>query len=224
MGETSPDVVKQVEDVMRQKLDTVVQQEYSAAGGIKSLAEILNHTDRSTERNVLDSLDRDRRGARRARSGACCSSSRTSSSSTTARSSRCCARPTRRIWCWRCAACPTRSRSASSPTCPSAAPQMLNEEMEIPAAAAQARRRRGAGPDRGSRAQARGGRHDRALARRRRRCRLMRASRWPRRPWPAMRSSSSTPSPPGSARGDRRRAVGRPRRGRPDPRRGSRRR
>jgi flagellar motor switch protein FliG len=56
MGETSPDVVKQVEDVMRRKLDSVVQQEYSAAGGIKSLAEILNHTDRSTERNVLDSL------------------------------------------------------------------------------------------------------------------------------------------------------------------------
>ena len=56
MGETSPDVVKQVEDVMRQKLDSVVQQEYSAAGGIKSLAEILNHADRSTERNVLDSL------------------------------------------------------------------------------------------------------------------------------------------------------------------------
>ena len=34
----------------------VVQQEYSAAGGVKSLAEILNHTDRPTERNVLDSL------------------------------------------------------------------------------------------------------------------------------------------------------------------------
>jgi flagellar motor switch protein FliG len=56
MGETSPDVVKQVEEVMRQKLATVVQQEYSAAGGIKSLAEILNHADRSTERNVLESL------------------------------------------------------------------------------------------------------------------------------------------------------------------------
>jgi flagellar motor switch protein FliG len=56
MGETSPDVVKQVEDVMRQKLDSVVQQEYSAAGGIKSLAEILNQVDRSTERNVLDNL------------------------------------------------------------------------------------------------------------------------------------------------------------------------
>jgi flagellar motor switch protein FliG len=56
MGETSPEVVKQVESVMKKKLDSVVQQEYSTAGGIKSLAEILNHTDRSTERNVLDSL------------------------------------------------------------------------------------------------------------------------------------------------------------------------
>jgi flagellar motor switch protein FliG len=56
MGETSPDVVKQVEEVMRQKLASVVQQDYSAAGGIKSLAEILNHADRPTERNVLDSL------------------------------------------------------------------------------------------------------------------------------------------------------------------------
>ena len=56
MGETSPDVVKQVEDVIRQKAASVVQQEYSAAGGVKSLADILNHADRSTERNVLDSL------------------------------------------------------------------------------------------------------------------------------------------------------------------------
>jgi flagellar motor switch protein FliG len=56
MGETSPDVVKQVENVIRQKLASVVQQEYSVAGGVKSLADILNHADRSTERNVLDTL------------------------------------------------------------------------------------------------------------------------------------------------------------------------
>jgi flagellar motor switch protein FliG len=56
MGETSPEVVKQVEDVMRAKLATVVQNEYTTTGGVKSLAEILNHTDRPTERNVLDSL------------------------------------------------------------------------------------------------------------------------------------------------------------------------
>src|SRR5579862_7541214 len=56
MGETSPEVVKQVESIMRQKLENVVQQEYSVAGGVKSLADILNQVDRSTERNVLDSL------------------------------------------------------------------------------------------------------------------------------------------------------------------------
>ncbi|MGO9902030.1 MAG: flagellar motor switch protein FliG [Solirubrobacteraceae bacterium] len=56
MGETSPDVVKQVEEVMRQKLASIVQQDFSAAGGVKSLAEILNHADRPTERNVLDAL------------------------------------------------------------------------------------------------------------------------------------------------------------------------
>jgi flagellar motor switch protein FliG len=56
MAETSPEVVKQVESVMRQKLASVVQQEYSAAGGVRSLADILNHADRSTERNVLDSI------------------------------------------------------------------------------------------------------------------------------------------------------------------------
>ncbi len=56
MAETSPAVVRQVEDVMRQKLASVVQQEYTGAGGVKSLAEILNQTDRSTERNVLESL------------------------------------------------------------------------------------------------------------------------------------------------------------------------
>src|SRR6202044_2869265 len=48
--------VKQVEDVMRAKLATIVQNEYTTTGGVKSLAEILNHTDRPTERNVLDSL------------------------------------------------------------------------------------------------------------------------------------------------------------------------
>ena len=56
MAETSPDVVRQVESVMRQKLANVVQQDYNGAGGIQSLADILNHADRSTERNVLDKL------------------------------------------------------------------------------------------------------------------------------------------------------------------------
>jgi flagellar motor switch protein FliG len=56
MAETRPEVVSHVENVMRQKLSNVIAQEYAAAGGVKSLADILNHSDRSTERNVLDEL------------------------------------------------------------------------------------------------------------------------------------------------------------------------
>jgi flagellar motor switch protein FliG len=56
MGETSAQVIKQVEDVIRQKLSVAGEQEFSASGGTKALADILNNADRSTERNVLESL------------------------------------------------------------------------------------------------------------------------------------------------------------------------
>jgi flagellar motor switch protein FliG len=56
MGETSPDVVKQVEAVMRQKLASVVAPSSSPAGGVKSLADILGATDRPTELSLLESL------------------------------------------------------------------------------------------------------------------------------------------------------------------------
>jgi flagellar motor switch protein FliG len=56
MSETRPEVVAQVEQVMRTRLSAVGAQEYATAGGVKSLADILNHSDRSTERNVLDEL------------------------------------------------------------------------------------------------------------------------------------------------------------------------
>src|SRR5947209_3692180 len=48
--------VEYAREVLERKLANVVQQEYSAAGGIKSLADILNHAGRSTERNVLDAI------------------------------------------------------------------------------------------------------------------------------------------------------------------------
>jgi flagellar motor switch protein FliG len=56
MGETSAQVVQQVEEVIRHKLTAVAEREYSAAGGTKTLAEILNHSDRTTERAVLEQL------------------------------------------------------------------------------------------------------------------------------------------------------------------------
>jgi flagellar motor switch protein FliG len=56
MGETSAQVVAQLEEVIRHKLTVVAEREYSAAGGTKTLAEILNHSDRTTERSVLENL------------------------------------------------------------------------------------------------------------------------------------------------------------------------
>jgi flagellar motor switch protein FliG len=56
MSRTAPDVVKEVARVMQDKLDMVMQSEYSAAGGVGSLADILNKSDRATERNILTHL------------------------------------------------------------------------------------------------------------------------------------------------------------------------
>jgi flagellar motor switch protein FliG len=56
MSETSPEIVKDVETVMRRKLSNVITKDYAAAGGARPLAEILNYADLSTERNVLDSI------------------------------------------------------------------------------------------------------------------------------------------------------------------------
>jgi flagellar motor switch protein FliG len=56
MGETSPSVIQQVEEIVRRKLNAHDGQDYAAAGGTKSLADILNHAERSTERAVLEHL------------------------------------------------------------------------------------------------------------------------------------------------------------------------
>jgi flagellar motor switch protein FliG len=56
MGQTAPDVVKEIAQVMRQKLETVLQHEYAAAGGVPALAQILNSADRGAERNILEHL------------------------------------------------------------------------------------------------------------------------------------------------------------------------
>lgn len=56
MGEIGPHVIHQVEDVLRHKLGAAAEHEYASAGGAKALADILNHADRSLERNVLENL------------------------------------------------------------------------------------------------------------------------------------------------------------------------
>jgi flagellar motor switch protein FliG len=60
MGQTSSAVLAQIEEIVRRRLTATVQQDYSSAGGVDALAEILSHSDRATERAVLSHIgDRD---------------------------------------------------------------------------------------------------------------------------------------------------------------------
>ena len=53
MAETNPEVVRDVERGLRQKLSNVLNQEFQAVGGVDAIADLLNQAGRSTERNVL---------------------------------------------------------------------------------------------------------------------------------------------------------------------------
>ncbi len=56
MGETTAAVIEKLEQAIRLKLGASTEREFAVAGGTKALAGILNHADRSLERNVLDNL------------------------------------------------------------------------------------------------------------------------------------------------------------------------
>ena len=58
MDRTSPEIVKEVENILEQKLSTVVSANLTEVGGIKSIAEILNRVDRSTEKFILDEFNK----------------------------------------------------------------------------------------------------------------------------------------------------------------------
>ncbi|HOO30836.1 MAG TPA: flagellar motor switch protein FliG, partial [Bacillota bacterium] len=52
-----PEVIKEVEEVLERKLTTFGTQEFQAAGGVKSLVEVLQNVDRSTEKVILERLE-----------------------------------------------------------------------------------------------------------------------------------------------------------------------
>ena len=56
MGQTSPEVVQQVEAGLEMRMKTLMSQSFEHAGGPPTVAEILNVTDRSTGRTILDNL------------------------------------------------------------------------------------------------------------------------------------------------------------------------
>lgn len=60
MGKTSPELLRDIEEVIRQQIGSVIGTELSATGGIDTVAQILNNSSRSSERVIMEAIrDRD---------------------------------------------------------------------------------------------------------------------------------------------------------------------
>ena len=57
MDRTSPEIIREVENVLERKISTLGTQDYTAAGGIKAIVGILNKVDRATEKTILETLE-----------------------------------------------------------------------------------------------------------------------------------------------------------------------
>ncbi|RCX15511.1 flagellar motor switch protein FliG [Anaerobacterium chartisolvens] len=57
MDRTSPEVIKEVERVLEKKLSSLVTEDYTAAGGVQSIVDILNSVDRGTEKYIMETLE-----------------------------------------------------------------------------------------------------------------------------------------------------------------------
>jgi flagellar motor switch protein FliG len=58
MDRTSPEVINLVEEVLERRLSSLIQtSDFSAAGGVQPLVDILNRSDRATERLILEGLE-----------------------------------------------------------------------------------------------------------------------------------------------------------------------
>ena len=59
MDRTSPDIVRDVERVLERKLSAMVTQDFTTAGGVKAIVEVLNRVDRTTEKSIIETLEVD---------------------------------------------------------------------------------------------------------------------------------------------------------------------
>jgi flagellar motor switch protein FliG len=59
MEQTSPDVIRDIEETLQGKMSSSVNQKLEKAGGVPMVAQILNVTDRTTNRSILESLEQE---------------------------------------------------------------------------------------------------------------------------------------------------------------------
>ena len=57
MDRTPPEVVEQVEEVLKRKLSSVINRDFTSVGGTQFLVNMLTTVDRGTEKQILEYLD-----------------------------------------------------------------------------------------------------------------------------------------------------------------------
>ena len=57
MDRTTPEVLREVEHVLERKLSILASEDFSSAGGVDAIVEILNLADRSTEKSIIETLE-----------------------------------------------------------------------------------------------------------------------------------------------------------------------
>mgnify|MGYP000017345781 FL=1 len=57
MDRTSPEVIKEVERILEKNLSSLVTEDFTAAGGVQAIVNILNCVDRGTEKYIMETLE-----------------------------------------------------------------------------------------------------------------------------------------------------------------------
>jgi len=57
MDRITPEVLREVERVLERKLSTVMGQDFTIAGGVDAVVNLINRVDRGTERNIIEALE-----------------------------------------------------------------------------------------------------------------------------------------------------------------------
>ena len=57
METTNPEVIREVEETLEKRMASIVGQKFEQSGGIETVAEVLNMTDRTTEKGILENLE-----------------------------------------------------------------------------------------------------------------------------------------------------------------------
>ncbi|EIT85081.1 flagellar motor switch protein G [Fictibacillus macauensis ZFHKF-1] len=57
MDRTSPEIINEVERILERKLSATVHNDFTQAGGVEAVVDVLNGVDRATEKTILDALE-----------------------------------------------------------------------------------------------------------------------------------------------------------------------